>query len=222
MSYLRSDWCGALLESIGNKEPSQDVLQWLMSWTKFETGTPPGASYNLLNTTEPNTPGVVSNFNSVGVKNYDTFAHGIQANSKVLQNGYYNRLLDSLKNNDIDALKTSPYINGELSIWGTGNKQADINNMLGQVKDDKFPGTMNMPVPSNDDIAKLEFLCLIHGSWWDSGIQTSWLEAYNSGTYYGPALCNEYTVGNVTFQHFSGASCLWDKVNNKANWRKNV
>ena len=119
MSYTREQWSRAFLAAIGNPSPSQVVVDYVIAWTQFETAGPPQAfaAFNLLNTTEPNTPGVVSNFNTVGVKNYDTFEHGIQANAKVIQNGRYPDLFASLKANKMP----SGDIAHELQVWGTGS-----------------------------------------------------------------------------------------------------
>ncbi len=61
-----------------------------------------------------------TDFNSVGVKNYASFADGIQANAKVLRNGRYPELLHALVNNDEAALKNpNAAIQAEIDLWGT-------------------------------------------------------------------------------------------------------
>ena len=144
MSYTRKQWWLAELAAIGNPNPSQYVINYGIAWTQFETAAPPGAAYNLLNTTEPNTPGVVSDFNSVGVKNYDTFANGIAANAKVLRNGLYPELNHALVVNDEAALKAPDQaIMQELGKWGTGHA-SDIAALAGNagalLPDQAFPG----------------------------------------------------------------------------------
>lgn len=125
MSYTRDQWARAFLTAIGNLNPSPTAVNWVVAWSQFETSCCGGAAYNLLNTTEPNTPGVVSNFNSVGVKNYDSFANGIQANAKVLMNGLYNPLLQALRSNDTIALcNPGGGIQSSLGTWGTGGGAA--------------------------------------------------------------------------------------------------
>lgn len=124
MAYTRQEWAQAFLTAIGAPITTLNT-NWVIAWTQYETSCCGGASYNLLNTTEGNTPGVVSNFNTVGVKNYDSFANGIGANAKVLQNGLYPNVLAALRSSDQSAL-CSPggAIQSQLGTWGTGNAQA--------------------------------------------------------------------------------------------------
>ena len=121
MTYSRAQWSSDFLKAIGNSNPNPQTVAWVVGWSAFETGCCNGASYNLLNTTEPNTPGVVSNFNSVGVKNYATYADGIGANAKVVQNGLYPELARALQTNNLNALANpDSAIQQELGKWGTG------------------------------------------------------------------------------------------------------
>jgi hypothetical protein len=216
MTYTRQQWTVAFIQGAGNNNPSPDVIKWVQSWTQMETGFPPSAAYNLLNTTEPNTPGVVSDFNSAGVKNYDTFAHGIQANTKVLANGLYPVLNASIKDNDIHALQTSSSINDELDIWGTKRVQATINNLT--PNNDSFPGDIIMV--TDNSLAEMEYSAC-GKKWWNSGIQQSWLQSYIAGIFYGPALCDEYSADGNKVQHFAGGTCKWNDVTGPV-WRKNV
>src|SRR6266567_5843128 len=114
----------ALLTAIGNQHSTDYVRHWIESWTQWETTHPPGAAFNLLNTTESWKPDGTAyhatDFNSVGVKNYASFADGIQANAKVLHNGRYPELLHALVNNDEAALKNpNAAIQAEIDLWGT-------------------------------------------------------------------------------------------------------
>src|SRR6266567_4003040 len=114
----------ALLTAIGNQHSTDYVRHWIESWTQWETTHPPGAAFNLLNTTESWKPDGTAyhatDFNSVGVKNYASFADGIQANAKVLRNGRYPELLHALVNNDEAALKNpNAAIQAEIDLWGT-------------------------------------------------------------------------------------------------------
>lgn len=130
MSYTRGQWARDFLRAIGNSNPSPETVNWVAAWTNFETACCGGASYNLLNTTEPNTPGVVSNFNGVGVKNYNNYQNGITANAKVIRNGYYNTLASALQTNNASLLySNNPSINQELGVWGTGGKQGAIASL---------------------------------------------------------------------------------------------
>src|SRR6266704_6956203 len=104
MTYTRADWSDALLTAIGNQHSTDYVRHWIESWTQWETTHPPGAAFNLLNTTErwklDGTPFQVTPFNDLGngehVWNYASFADGIAANAKVLRNGRYPELLHAL------------------------------------------------------------------------------------------------------------------------------
>lgn len=132
----RYRWSYDLLRAIGNVTPDPRVVRWVRGWTFAETGNPAtGASFNLLNTTEHNTPGVVSNFNDVGVVNYDSYAHGIQANAKVLNNGLYSGLVNALRFNDVQALgistgmPSSGVIAG-LHTWSGGAGSGYVKNIL--------------------------------------------------------------------------------------------
>lgn len=150
MSYTRAQWSTDLLAAIGNVNPAGFTLAFVIGWTRQESqpeSQGPVAAYNLLNTTEPNTPGVVSDFNPAGVKNYDTYADGIQANAKVLQNGLYGSLLAALVGDDVLALGSitntpSQGVQDNLATWGTHNWQgilqlAQQSDTLGK---EKFSG----------------------------------------------------------------------------------
>jgi len=224
MTYTREDWARALAHGAGNASPTADTIHLIRAWTELETAGPPGAAFNLLNTTEPNTPGVVSDFNSAGVKNFDTFAHGIQANVKVLGNGYYPDILHVIRANVSlfswsATLVTS--INHQLSTWGTGPVVSSLQARVagGHLLTDLFPGTGETITPPVD-AAHLEFLAVTLGTWWNSGIQKSWLAAYEAGTFYGPALTPEIHEASAVLQFFAGALCTFDAGG--AHWRKNA
>lgn len=222
MTYTREQWCRQVLNDIGNKNPSEDVLNWLVAWTKFETSGPNSAKYNLLNTEEENTSGVVGNFNEAGVKNYDTFIDGCKANAKVLQNGRYPVLLVGLQKDEIIVLKVNRDINGELETWGTGPKQNEINEIMGQGLNDEFEGDLPIKVEPliMDDIAKAEFQAVIKDLWNTSGIAMAWYRDYVNGVNHGPALTGEFYVDNMTFQFFASSKASWDKKTGITTWTK--
>lgn len=137
MSYTRAQWATDLLHAIGNANPTPNVVQWVVSWTQAETAPPSnsyqGATFNLLNTTQPATG--ATTFNSIGVKNYTSYAQGIQANADTLRNGYYPDLLRALQTNDERALgygvsSPSAGVLGNLHTWcgscGYGNQFISI------------------------------------------------------------------------------------------------
>lgn len=215
MSYTRLQWSTGLLMDIGNKNPSPDVLYWLIAWTMCETSiTSPSPSYNLLNTTEPNTPGVVKpDFNSIGVKNYDSFVHGIQANSKVLQNGFYPDILTGLKTNNISLLKTGTNINKELSTWGTGNVQVHINSIMGMGLNESFPGSASTSLVNPPPM----WTKIVSDIRYDTGISRSWLK---NAIAYGSPVTPEMEVrpnSMLVVQEFEQATCFW--INGQAHWR---
>lgn len=210
MTYTREEWSRALLEKIGNHSPAIQVVQWLVAWTTLETTTGShGAQYNLLNTTEHNTPGVVSDFNDVGVVNYDSFADGIAANAKVLANGFYNDIYSALRFNNILLLTEGSRINGELDTWGTKEKQAEIVSLMGTGMNDTFPGDL----PSQDNsLAMAELTSVIPSLDVTSGICKWWLSEYTKGMYHGPALSKEVRQGDNSFQCFAGGIVDWSHV----------
>lgn len=115
----------SVLAAIGNRQPDQRVVDWMVAWSMFETAWPVSASYNLLNTTQP-APGA-TNFNAVGVKNYTSYAQGVEATAQTLANGFYPQLLHALQSNDVAALgmtaggAVAPGIVQEVATWGTGH-----------------------------------------------------------------------------------------------------
>lgn len=216
--YTVQAWATALLNKLGNASPLSSTVEWVASWCLHET-TPNthGAMYNLLNTTEHNTPGVVSDFNSAGVVNFDTFEHGIEANAKVLQNGLYPFLLNELKSNLVgqqDAAETST-INQELITWGTGPVYNNITANMGQGLNDLFPG--DILVWSQLDTETFQAVERADTS---TGIATSWLAAQRAGFHYGPALCKEFKIGDLSYQYFAGGFCVWDHLKHLPSWSK--
>ena len=148
MAYTRQQFVTDVLRGIGNTNPSGNVIGWMVAWTVAETGHPSGsyqgASYNLLNTTQP-APGT-TDFNSIGVKNYTSYAQGIAATVQTLQNGYYPALLAALQTNNQTALgfsgSPSPGVMANLNTWcgscGYGN--AFVTNS-GAFSTEVFAGT---------------------------------------------------------------------------------
>jgi hypothetical protein len=60
----------------------------------------------------------VTNYNSVGVKNYPDRQTGLDATVKTLTLPYYSELLSKLKNDSITAEELAD--TDDLSTWGTG------------------------------------------------------------------------------------------------------
>ena len=215
MSYTRRDWAVSYLHGLWNLNPDEKTIEWVVAWTMFETATGANAAqYNLLNTTEPNTPGVVSDFNSAGVKNYDTFEHGIAANVKVTENGYYPTTLSLLRANSIVNANENQVlgVNKELTTWGTGSKYGEILSIMGQGLSDTFPG--NKPIVSVIDELWTQWISDISTN---TGIYTSWKMQPNK---YGSPLTRENHMdahSMIVIQEFERSTCFW--VNGNAHWR---
>lgn len=93
---------------------SPENLRLLDAWSRAE-GMPANAN-NPLATTEGNTPGVVGNHNSVGVKLYADEDTGAQATVKTLLNGRYDHIVAAMRASDLSAAA----IGIQNSPWGTG------------------------------------------------------------------------------------------------------
>lgn len=123
MSYTRRQFCLDWLRAIGNSNPSQPVLNFVIGWSVEESGHTIGPGYNLWNTTY-RMPGSTT-FNSVGVQRYASYADGITANTKTIkQPGLYTSLLQALQSNDAASLgmtgSMSSGVLGDLNVWVHG------------------------------------------------------------------------------------------------------
>ena len=111
------DWAHDFLQRAGFPVTPANV-EVVYSWEFAESGGG-GGMWNPLNTTQGGYAGE-SDFNSVGVKNYATREDGLNANAKVIHNGYYPMVVGllSLGNNAqavVNAITASP--------WGTRHIQ---------------------------------------------------------------------------------------------------
>ena len=121
MSVTRSQYAGVLKQHLNIRVSNHGF--WL-AWMLAESGTEPcnghsGAKWNPLNTTwrEPGS----SNFNSVGVQNFPTYAEGIAAMNSTLRLHYYAALIEACRNGAplghlANLLALSPYGTGHV-IW---------------------------------------------------------------------------------------------------------
>lgn len=105
-------YAAAILQGIGAPSTPQNLLA-LHAWQQAEGGT---ATNNPFNTTQPFQG--ATNYNSVGVKNYATPEHGIQATIQTLQNGHYGNILQALHQGDNATAVGQAIAN---SPWGTGS-----------------------------------------------------------------------------------------------------
>lgn len=105
-------WAKDFLTRLNAPITSENVRA-ITAWEQAE-GT--RASYNPLATTQGGFAGE-TNFNSVGVKNYVSYADGLDANVKVINNGRYANILAALQQgNDANAVARAIAD----SPWGTG------------------------------------------------------------------------------------------------------
>jgi len=96
--------------------PTEEKFKFFVAWRQAESGS---ATYNPFNTTKKiNVPGV-SNYNSVGVKNYPDMSTGIMATVNTLKLPYYVDLMDKLRDDSITAKELAS--TDDLDTWGTGD-----------------------------------------------------------------------------------------------------
>ena len=217
MSYTRIEWCQDFLFQLGNRTPSPAVLNWLDGWTVLES-VPPGAMYNLLNTTQRE-PGS-TDFNTTGVQNFVSFSQGIQANITVLTNGLYPNLYHALLTNDIASLTgPTPAITSELKLWCGGCDYAPtIAQVAGQRANDEFPGVDPLLVAQHyiDQAA--------HDTWFSNGrnlpyttgIASAWRDKYLTGRNMAPANGPEFKTVKwdgtpIIAQLFGPDRCEWEQ-----------
>ena len=96
---------------------TESNLKFLHAWRQAEGGK---ATNNPFNTTlKLKNDEKKTDYNSVGVKNYSSPSYGVEATVKTLLNGYYDCIVDGLKN-DSGAEKISKMCISQLKTWGTG------------------------------------------------------------------------------------------------------
>jgi hypothetical protein len=126
----RGDWVDAFLVARTCPQTPENVVA-VLTWIRSEWGgwAPVRATWNPLNTTYSLPP--QSDYNSVGVKNYETFEQGVTANSRTLALGYYPAIRAALEAGD-DANRTITAIHA--SPWGSkpnAGTLAYVRNNLG-------------------------------------------------------------------------------------------
>lgn len=104
----------AILASLGAKS-TPEKIKFLKAWRQAEGGK---AKNNPFNTTKKMPVDGVTNYNSVGVKNYPDRQTGLEATVKTLTLPYYSELLSKLRNDNITAQELAE--TDDLSTWGTG------------------------------------------------------------------------------------------------------
>lgn len=112
------------LQALGNANPSDEALMVVVAWGRAEDGCTRSCSdghqsaverNNYMNTTQPGF-NAIGDFNLAGVKIYQTYQDGLQANVHTIQNGAYPHMLHGLQTNDVQEFLNAD----ELGTWGTG------------------------------------------------------------------------------------------------------
>ena len=109
-------WASDFLARMGQTDPTPEMLQIVSAWVACE-GTK--ARYNPLATTYDLPPN--SNFNTVGVKNFESREQGIEASKRTLDGDFYGyaRVRAAITANDADDLRWT--LIDPLFPWGTGS-----------------------------------------------------------------------------------------------------
>ena len=151
------DFYKAILFGIG-APTSKHNIDFLKLWRIAEMGTEGinkkkiTATNNPLNTTFSYPMDHESkNFNTVGVKHYSKPEYGVDATIKTLKNGYYNCIVDGLREGksfkEIAGCRTRDGKKGELDVWGTTSK-----GMLSVIE--KYHGREDMARKIDHEIPK--------------------------------------------------------------------
>jgi peptidoglycan hydrolase-like protein with peptidoglycan-binding domain len=110
----------AILKGVGANE-TPEKIKFLKAWRQGEGGK---ARNNPFNTTKNVNAGGVSNYNSVGVKNYPDRQTGLNATVSTMLLPYYRNLIALLRNDNMtaDQLAACP----DLHTWGTGDNARNV------------------------------------------------------------------------------------------------
>jgi hypothetical protein len=104
---------------------TDENFKFLYAWRKAESGK---ARNNPFNTTQNmKNDSNISNYNSVGVKNYSSKNIGIDATVKTLTNGRYKCIVNGLKDNK--GAENIAACSSDLKTWGTGDLVSKVLNL---------------------------------------------------------------------------------------------
>lgn len=110
-------WAVSFLTAIGAPVTAPNVLS-VVSWEAIEGGNWHNtASFNPLNTSQPEPGSTPIGGNGSGVQSYDSWSTGMQATVQTLENGSYNDVLASLRSGKGLIGK---HLHG-LSVWSGGS-----------------------------------------------------------------------------------------------------
>jgi hypothetical protein len=121
------DFYKKILDGI-NAPHTPENMKFLYAWRQAEGGS---AKNNPFNTTKKLEGDSLYGKNVAGVKNYQTVQDGIDATVKTLKNGYYDCIVNGLKNN-IGALKISQSCDSSLKTWGTHGSTDLVTQVINQ------------------------------------------------------------------------------------------
>lgn len=121
------DFYKKVLEGIGAPHTPEN-MKFLYAWRQAEGGSAKNNPFNTTKKWEGDSP---YGKNVAGVKNYQTVQDGIDATIKTLKNGYYDCIVNGLKNN-IGALKISQSCDSSLKTWGTHGSTDLITQVINQ------------------------------------------------------------------------------------------
>jgi hypothetical protein len=108
-----------------NAPHTDENFKFLYAWRKAESGK---ARNNPFNTTQNmKNDSNISNYNSVGVKNYSSKNIGIDATVKTLTNGRYKCIVNGLKDNK--GAENIAACSSDLKTWGTGDLVSKVLNL---------------------------------------------------------------------------------------------
>ena len=108
-----------------NAPHTDENFKFLYAWRKAESGK---ARNNPFNTTQNMKNDFnISNYNSVGVKNYSSKNIGIDATVKTLTNGRYKCIVNGLKNDK--GAENIAACSSDLKTWGTGDLVTKVLNL---------------------------------------------------------------------------------------------
>jgi len=108
-----------------NAPHTDENFKFLYAWRKAESGK---ARNNPFNTTQNmKNDSNISNYNSVGVKNYSSKNIGIDATVKTLTNGRYKCIVNGLKDNK--GAENIAACSSDLKTWGTGDLVKKVLNL---------------------------------------------------------------------------------------------
>jgi hypothetical protein len=101
----REAWALDLLARLGNTQPTQGTIDFVIEWTLAEdSGGGAFARHNPLNTTQTGF-NETHTINGDGVRGYASYEDGMQATLQTLSYGYYTEIVAGLQTNDPERAK---------------------------------------------------------------------------------------------------------------------